>query len=124
MKRTLVLATLLIATSAFANDIDPFGFEKEHFQFSKARAEVKGDLKEAQAMGELPVYGEIGVKPVIEVASTKTRAQIAAETREAARLGLLSSYGEQGLKQATAAQEEQIKLAGLSAVAETTASAK
>ena len=121
MKRMLILATLLVATSAFANDVDPFGFEKEHFQFSKSRAEVKADLKEAQAKGELPVFGEIGVKPV-EVASTKSRAQVVAETREAARLGLLGGYGELGPKVATAAQEEQIQLAGLRAVAQSTAS--
>ena len=120
MKRILVLAALLTATSAFANDVDPFGFEKEHFQFSKARAEVKADLKVAQASGQLPVFGEIGVVPVA-IASTKSRDQVVAETREAARLGLLSSYGELGPKDATPAQEQQIKLAGERAIAQTTA---
>jgi hypothetical protein len=120
MKRTLVLAALLVATSAFANDIDPFGMEKEHFQFSESRAEVKADLKAAQAAGQLPVFGEVGVKPV-EIASTKSRAQVAAETREAARLGLLSSYGEAGPKQATPAQEQLIQLAGQRAIAQQTA---
>src|SRR5262245_32208976 len=120
MKRILVLAALLTATSAFANDVDPFGLEKEHFQFSKTRAEVAADLKVAQATGQLPVFGEIGVQPVA-IASTKSRAQVAAETREASRLGLLSSYGELGPKDATVAQEQQIKLAGERAIAQHTA---
>ena len=121
MKSILVLAALLVATSAFANDVDPNGFEKEHFQFSKSRSEVTTDLKVAQAKGELPVFGEIGVVPVPEK-SVKTRAQVAAETREAARLGLLGAYGEADQKQATPQQEQQIHLAGLRALSETTAS--
>jgi hypothetical protein len=120
MKSTLVLAALLVASSAFANDIDPFGFEKEHFQFAKARAEVSADLKVAQATGQLPAYGEVGIRP-IEGKSVKTRAQVAAETREAARLGLLGFYGEAGPKQATAEQEHQMELAGLRALDQTTA---
>jgi hypothetical protein len=97
MKRTAVLAALLLAASAaFANDVDPNGFEKEHAQFSKARAEVVADLKAAQAAGELPV-GELGVKPAV-IVSTKSRAEVAADTREAARRGLLSGYGELGPK--------------------------
>ena len=99
MKRTVVLATLLIATSAaLANDVDPFGFEEEHFQFSKSRAEVVAELKAAQAADQMPV-GELGVKPV-ETKSTRTRAEVAAETRDAARLGLLSGYGGLGTQNA------------------------
>jgi hypothetical protein len=99
MKRTFVLAALLIATSAaLANDVDPFGFEKEHFQSSKSRAEVVTELKAAQAAGEMPV-GQLGAKPV-EIKSTKTRAEVAADTREAARRGLLSGYGELGSQEA------------------------
>jgi len=120
MKSTLVLAALLVAGSAFANDIDPNGFEKEHFQFSKSRAEVKADLKVAQATGQLPGFGEVGVRPIAEP-SVKTRTQVAAETREAARLGLLSGYGEAGPKQATAEQEQQIRFAGLRAIGQATA---
>jgi hypothetical protein len=97
MKRIAVLATLLIATSAaFANDVDPMGFEKEHFQFSKSRAEVVADLRAAQAAGQMPV-GELGVKPT-EFKSAKTRAEVASETREAGKRGLLGGYGELGPK--------------------------
>jgi hypothetical protein len=118
MKSILVLAALLVSTSVFANDVDPFAFEKQHFEFSKSRAEVVADLKVAEATGQLPVFGEIGVKPA-EIKSIETRAQVAAETREAARLGLLSGYGELGPKQATVEQEQQIKLAGLQAIGRT-----
>jgi hypothetical protein len=114
MKSVIVLASLLISTSVFANDVDPFGFEKEHFVTSKSRTEVAVDLQIAQASGQMPV-GELGVKPV-EIKSTRSRAQVAAETREAARLGLLSGYGELGPKQATVDQEQQIKLAGQLAI--------
>lgn len=112
MKRVLILASLLVSTSAFAHDVDPFGFEKQHFSASASRADVAADLKVAQQEGWLPV-GELGVKP-LEFASSKSRAQVAAETREAARLGLLR-YTILGPVQATADQEQQITLAGLRA---------
>jgi len=120
MKSAFVLVALLVAGAAFANDIDPYGFETEHFQFSKPRAEVAADLKVAQAAGQLPEFGEVGVRP-LETKSVMTRAQVIAETHEAARLGLLSSYGEAGPKQASFAQEQQIHLAGLRAIGQTTA---
>jgi len=120
MKSALVLAALLAASSAFANDIDPFGFEKEHFETSKSRAEVTMDLQTARSAGQLLKFGDVGFQPA-ETPSIKTRAQVAAETREAARLGLLGGYGEAGPKQATAAQEHQIELAGLRALEKTTA---
>ena len=120
MKHTLVLAALLVASSAFANDIDPNGFEKQHFQFAKSRVEVAANLKEAQATGQTPAFGEIGVRP-LEIKSLKTRAQVAAEMREAAHLGLLSGYGEAGPKQATAEQEHLIETAGTRALDQITA---
>jgi hypothetical protein len=120
MKRTLVFAAALIAaTSAFANDVDPFGFEKEVFISTKTRAEVLADVSVARAANQLPV-GELGVKPV-EIASVKTRGQVVAETREAGRLGLLSQYGELGPKDVTIEQARQIELAGLRAIGQTTA---
>jgi hypothetical protein len=81
---------------------------------------VSVDLKLAQTAGQLPAYGEVGIRP-IEAKSVKTRAQAAAETREAVRLGLLSSYGEAAPKQATAEQQQQIQAAGLRALGQTTA---
>jgi hypothetical protein len=110
-----VIASLLFSTAVRADDVDPFGFEKEHFISSKSRAEVVADLKAAQAAGQLPAFGEIGVR-FADAPSIKSRAQVVAETREAARLGLLGGYGELGPKQATPEQEKQIEVAGMRAV--------
>lgn len=107
------LGLALAVTSALANDVDPFGFEKEHFITSKTRAEVVAELQAAQARGELPVAGEIGVR-FADAPSTKTRAQVVAETLEAARLGVLT-YGEEGPPILTAEQAHQIEMAGLRA---------
>ena len=85
----VIAATLLVSSTAFANDVDPNGFEKQHFISSATRAEVKADLKVAQQQGQLPV-GELGVK-VVDAPSTKTRAQVAAEARTS-----VHSYGELG----------------------------
>src|SRR5262249_11664582 len=108
------IASLLISISARANDVDPFGFEKEHFNSSKSRAEVVADVKAARAGGDLPAFGEIGVR-VVEAPSILRREQVEAETREAARLGLLT-YGELGPKEATPEQERLIEMAGMRAL--------
>jgi hypothetical protein len=115
MNRKYLLIALLAAAPAFANDVDPFGFEKEHFTGTHTRAEVAADLKRAQQAGEMPVAGEIGVK-FLDAPSRKTRAQVVAETLEAGRLGLLVNRGELGPVMATPAQERQIELAGLHAI--------
>lgn len=115
MKGKYLLIGLLAAAPAFANDVDPFGFEKEHGVGTRARTEVQAELKQAQQAGELPVPGEIGVK-VADAPSRKTRAQVVAETLEARRLGLLVNRGELGPVVATPEQERQIELAGLRAV--------
>ena len=88
MKSVITLAALLLSTTAvYANDVDPNGFEKQHFISSATRAEVVADLKAAQAQGQLPV-GELGLKVAVEP-STKTRAQVAQEARTAKHV-----YGE------------------------------
>jgi len=115
MKRIILALAILSSGVALANDVDPNGFEKEHFQFSKSREEVKADLKVAQANGELPRFGELGVQ-FRDPPSTKSRAQVAAETREAGRLGLLSQYGEGPHRSATPEEERLIRLAGERAV--------
>jgi hypothetical protein len=120
MKSMLFVLAVLSTTVALADEVDPFNFEKDHFVSTRSRAEVKADVKEARAKGELPRFGELGVQPV-ETPSVKTRAQVAAETREAARLGLLGRYGEQEPKIATPEQERQIRLAGERAVHQTSA---
>jgi hypothetical protein len=114
MKRTLILASLLVSSSVFANDIDPLGFEKQVFVGTKSRAEVVADAKVALAAGQIPA-GEQGVRFADEP-SVKSRVQVAAETREAARQGLLTSYGESGRKSASFEQEQRIQVAGLRAI--------
>ena len=85
----LAFASLVISGSVLAHDVDPNGFEQQHFVSSASRAEVIADLKIAQQTGQLPV-GELGVKAT-ETQSIKTRAQVADEAKHAAR-----SYGELG----------------------------
>jgi opacity protein-like surface antigen len=89
MKRFVLAAAFLASVTgvALANDIDPNGFQKEHFVTSATRAEVSAELKAAQAKGEVG-YGEVGAKVQSEP-STKTRAQVAAEARHSAH-----RYGE------------------------------
>lgn len=120
MNRKYLLIALLAAAPAFANDIDPFGFEKEHFVSSYSRAEVTADLERAQRAGELPVAGEVGVR-FVDAPSHKTRAQVAAETLEARRLGLLTGAGERDTVVATPEQERQIMLSGLRTIGATAA---
>jgi hypothetical protein len=108
------LASLLVGATAFANDIDPFGFEKDHFISSKSRAAVVADLSAAHAAGQLLLPGEAG-QPVVDAPSIKPRAQVIAETLEAKRLGLIT-YGELPVKDATAEQARQIQMAGMKAL--------
>jgi len=111
MRQFVLLASLLVSTSVFANDVDPAGFEKEHFNASMTRADAIAQAKRALAPSiKIDDQGRAITAP-----STKPRAQVAAETREAARLGLLK-YGELGPAQATAEQEQQITVAGLRAI--------
>lgn len=116
MKRTLLFAALLAASAApaLASELNSFDLEPIKFHSTKSRAEVLAELKLAQAAGQIS-FGEAGM-PFVAGASIKTRAQVVAETREAARLGLLNPNGEAGSLVATAAQEEQIRLAGLRAL--------
>jgi hypothetical protein len=115
MKRKVLLIALLAAAPAFANDVDPNGFEKEHFSATGSRTQVVRDLEQARIEGQLPVTGEIGVR-FVDAPSSKTRAQVVAETREARRLGLLENRGEAGPVLATPEQEHQIQMAGLRAI--------
>jgi hypothetical protein len=107
MKKFVLLASLLATTSVFANDIDPFGFEKEHFSGTMSRAEVLDRWQQPLALGTR--FDD--VTRVISPPSTKSRAEVAAETSEAIHLHL-TSFGERGLEPATAEQEERIKIAG------------
>jgi hypothetical protein len=89
MKSIVLIASLLAASVAFANDVDPNGFEKQHAIASATRADVKADLKAAQQQALLPI-GELGVKS-IDMPSIKSRAEVAAEASKGSH-----SYGELG----------------------------
>jgi len=118
MKPTYLFLALLAATPAFANDVDPFGFEKQDVVGTASRAQVRAEFDQARAAGQLPVAGEIGVR-FVDPPAQKTRAQIVAETREARRLGLLDGRGELGPIVATPEQQRQIELAGLRVIGDT-----
>jgi hypothetical protein len=118
MKATYLFLALLAASPAFANDVDPFGFEKQDVASTTSRAQVRAELNRARAAGQLPVTGEIGVR-FVDPPAQKTRAQIVAETREARRLGLLDGRGELGPIVATPEQQRQIELAGLRVIGDT-----
>jgi len=107
MKSVVLFASLLASGSVFANDIDPWGFEKEHFRSSMTRAEALADSRAPLVASK--GYDDQG--RTITGPSALTRAQVEAETREAARLGLIR-YGEAMPVLGTATEEDQIKLAG------------
>jgi hypothetical protein len=114
MKTTLILASLLVSSSVLANDIDPFGFDKQVFVGTMSRVEVDADARFALAQGRIP-SGEKGMS-FSDAPSGKSRAQVAAETLEASRLGLLTTYGSAGRIPSTPEQERQIQLAGERAI--------
>jgi hypothetical protein len=102
-----LFASLWASASVLASDVDPMGFEKEHFRGSMTRAEATAASKTPLAVGmRIDDQGRLIVAP-----SILTRAQVEAETREAARLGLIR-YGEGESVLGNPAREEQIALAG------------
>ena len=107
MRKFVLLASLLATTSVFANDVDPFGFEKEHFSNTMSRADVMDRWAQPLVLGNK--FDDVG--RVVSPPSTKTRAEVAAETSEAINLRLMS-YGERGLELATPEQAERIRVAG------------
>jgi len=111
MKQFVLIASMLVSASVFANDIDPMGFEQEHFSSTMSRDEAAVRSNTPLTLGNK--FDDVG--RVASPPSTKTRAEVAAETQAAQRLGLMS-YGEQSLARGTAEQEEQIKVAGQRAV--------
>ena len=111
MKQYILLASLVVSTSVFANDVDPMGFEKEHFNSSMSREEAVASSKAKSA----PSIRIDDQGRAITAPSVLPRAQVAAETREAARMGLIR-HGELGPVQATVEQEAQIKHVGLRSI--------
>ena len=111
MKGLVLLASLLASTAVLANDIDPMGFEKEHFSSTMTRAEAIAQSQAPLALGSK--YDDVG--RVVSPPSTKARAQVAAEAAQAARFHLIG-YGERELAIGTAEQEQQISIAGQRAI--------
>ena len=118
MKLLFVAASLLACSTAFANDVDPNGFEKQHSTISTMTRAEAHELWKTRTPPSIRIDDQ---GRAITAPSVKTRAQVVAETAEAARLGLLS-YGERAPVQATAAQEQAIYVAGQRAIGHSAAS--
>jgi hypothetical protein len=112
MKRLIFIAMFAAASApVLANDVDPFGFEKEHAPSSMTRAEAVAVAQKAQPVQmRIDDQGRLITSP-----STKSRAQVAAEAAAAGRLGL-HRFGDLGPVQLTAEQDQEITLAGLRAI--------
>ena len=106
---------LLAATSSFAAE-GTQEFTDFKALSTKSRAEVIAESKGAKAQN----IGEASAAPV--AASTLQRVRVVAEAREALRLGLIGPS--EVTPQPTAAQVEQIRVAGERAVADRLAAAK
>ncbi len=104
---------LIAAGSAFAAE-GTQEFTDAKALSTKSRAEVVAEMQSAPAVGE--------VSPAPVAYSTLLRARVRAEAREAQRLGLTGPS--ETLPQPTAAQLEQIRVAGERAVATALAAAK
>ncbi len=117
MNSKLVIATTLLALagagSAFAQE-GTQDFPAAQFLSTKSRAEVMSEGAALQRAGVVTSYGEASPAPV--PASTMTRKQVVAELREAQRLGLLFASNEGEIRQATPAEQESIRSAGLRAI--------
>jgi hypothetical protein len=109
--------SLFAATSSFAAE-GTQEFTDFNALSTKSRAEVVAQTQRADRAAQY--VGEASAAPV--AASTLQRVRVVAEAREALRLGLIGPS--EVVPQATAAQAEQIRVAGERAVAERMAAAK
>jgi hypothetical protein len=107
--------SLFAATTAFAAE-----GTQEFTDFKALSTQSRADVV-AQVRNAAPQYvGEASAAPVS--ASTLQRVRVVAEAREALRLGLIGPS--EVVPQPTAAQSEQIRVAGERAVAQRLAAAK
>ncbi len=111
MKRLILpalSALVVVSAPAFANDVDPFGFEKQaQSPSTMTRADVNAAMKQKAVITmKIDDQGRLITMP-----SVKSRAQVAAEAAAASRLGL-NRFGEMEPVQGTPAQEQAIQLAG------------
>lgn len=91
MRNLIFLAAALAATPALANDVDPFGFEREHRTAGTlTRAEV-------QALVRTPAPLSLAIDDqgrVVTTPSTRPRAEVAEDARAYVREG--HRFGELG----------------------------
>jgi Domain of unknown function (DUF4148) len=121
MLRPTLLAALtasiaiLGATTTLAQEATPDA-DAERFVSVRSRAEVVAETQDAMRRGLIP-RNERDSQRIVDrgFLSIKSREQVQAEAAEALRLGLIG-HGEAGPPQATPAQLEQIRLAGLRAL--------
>lgn len=116
MKTRIVLATVVLSFIGAGAAIAAEGtqdFQPSSITSTKTRAEVRAELAGAVPQGLSTSYGE--ASPAPQPRSTLSRIQVLAETREAQRLGLLDRHDGYA-PEATPAQLEQIRQAGLQAV--------
>lgn len=78
-KQLITLVTLAFAgTAAMADDIT---IVADHFVAQKTRAEVRAEVLQARAMGELPAVQELDTTMPVAIDSGRTRDQVRAELR-------------------------------------------
>jgi hypothetical protein len=109
MNRTIIIlaaALSFAAIGAHAESPDPSGQFAAHVNSTKSRAQVLGELREAQRTGDILASGEQGgtlydlnprAYPAREVVAGKTRDEVRAETLQAIRDGDIIVSGELGL---------------------------
>ena len=111
-KLNTILAGLVAAIgfTAAASAQEATLLDTSNFQSTKSRAEVRAEAVGVAHSGEVTYFNDV------VAGNGLSRAQVQAEAREALRLGVLPR-GEY-TPVATAAQLEQIRIAGLRAIAE------
>ena len=110
----LITVTVLATLGAAAMAVEAEQSSTWMTPSTKSRAEVQADMLAAKREGKL-LQDEYSFTVVPSAGSKLTRAQVAAEAREAMRLGLIPVYEGQD-RVATAAENEQIRQAGLRAI--------
>jgi len=89
--RPLIAAIALVAAgSAFAQEATNDGFDAVRGVTQESRAEVRADLVQARAPGELRAYST-GYLPSVSKTSSLTRAEVRAETLAARNSGELDA---------------------------------
>lgn len=111
----LVAATVLATLGSAAMAVEAEQSSTWMTPSTKSRAEVVAETQAAMRSGVLPRNEASYTVVAGSSSSTLTRAQVMAEAREAQRLGLTAT-NDADVPVGTAAQREQVRLAGLRAV--------